>query len=67
MFRTILLHGKSFIGWLVLLVGTWLIASSAKEYIVEHLPDSSILTLFIVGIVVVMLSVALFGRKPPWI
>lgn len=67
MLRVLVSHGKSFLGWLVLLVGTWLIASSAKEYVVQHLPNNSAPTLFIVGILVIILAVAIFGKKAPWL
>ena len=67
MFRALITQGKSFLGWLVLLVGTWLIASSAKEYVVQFLPDNSAPTLFIIGLIVIMFAVVIFGKKAPWL
>lgn len=66
MVRVIVSHGKQFLGWLLLLVATWLIASSAREYIVSYLSDNSTTTLFLIGIVILIFAVVVFGKKAPW-
>ena len=60
-------HIKMFVGWVAILVGTWLIATSARQFIVEHISSTSPATFIALGVVIIIFAIVIFGKKAPWL
>lgn len=58
---------SSFIGWLTILVGTWMIASTMRSLVMDmFVGNKGPLIAYMIGFAFIGLAVALFGKKKPW-
>ena len=60
-------EAAQFFGWIAVLLGTWMVASTLRELLLEYLPgtEGPMLTL-IIGFVLIGSAVAFFGKQKPW-
>jgi CBS domain containing-hemolysin-like protein len=58
---------SQFLGWIAMLIGTWVIASTTIDVILSYFHDSDALVLSIgLGFVFIASAVIIFGKKRPW-
>lgn len=57
----------SFMGWLTILIGTWMIASTLRQTVMDHfVGNKGPIIAYIIGFMFIGAAVALFGKKKPW-
>lgn len=58
---------SSFMGWLTILIGTWMIASTLRQMVMDmFIGNKGPIIAYIIGFVFIGAAVALFGKKKPW-
>jgi len=59
---------KDFVGWVILVVGTWFLAISIRQMLVDflYLGMAGELVTIAFGLALIIVSITLFGRKKPW-
>lgn len=58
---------SQFVGWISILIGTWVIASTTIDVIVSYFSNADARILSIgIGFVCIAAAVVLFGKKKPW-
>ena len=58
---------SSFMGWLTILIGTWMIASTLRQMVMDmFIGNKGPIVAYIIGFVFIGAAVALFGKKKPW-
>lgn len=58
---------SQFLGWISILIGTWVIASTTIDVIISYFSnaDAQILSIGI-GFISIAAAVVIFGKKKPW-
>lgn len=57
----------AFMGWLTILVGTWMIASTLRQMVMDmFIGNKGPIIAYLIGIAFIGAAVALFGKKKPW-
>jgi len=58
---------SAFMGWLTILVGTWMVASTLRQMVMNYfIGNNGPLIAYLIGFMAVGVSVALFGSNKPW-
>jgi hypothetical protein len=58
---------SNFMGWLTILVGTWMIASTLRQMVMDYfIGNNGPLVAYVIGFSFVGAAIALFGKNKPW-